>query len=267
MATETFSWLVLDTDNEPIVSASPLPVVMIRRVSDNTIYDWDDVTFKSSGWVTKAKGMLELDAVNFPGVYETSTDITSFSGIYYVYVNYAGTENKQQDVSEINVEDGKVTNLLYGLTSAQETKLDNVPTVDLVADLDPVLDAIAALNNITAASVWSSINRELTGTLGLTPGQEAKLDAIPTTDSIADTAPVLTAIAALNDITSEEALGLTPSQDAAQQNIQDLIAELHKLQGLLLGTSMTVSSTARTAGDVSLRITENLNGSVTVDRQ
>lgn len=179
---ENFSWLLLDTNNDPIVGASPLPTILIRRVSDNAIFDWSDSAFKTTGWVTKEQNMAELDSVNFPGVYETSTDIASFDGLYYAYVAYTGT-NKQQSVNEFNVTEGVVTNLLSGLSVTQETKLDAVPTTDNVADLTGVLDAIALIPTTDSIA-------------DLAPVLEA-LAAIPTTDNVADLTDVLAALAAI----------------------------------------------------------------------
>jgi hypothetical protein len=50
-----------------------------------------------------------------------------------------------------------------GMTVAQESKLDAIPTTDNVADLAPVLSAIAALNNITAADVEAALINEADG--------------------------------------------------------------------------------------------------------
>lgn len=61
--------------------------------------------------------------------------------------------------------------------------------------------------------------------------------------------------------------GLDAGQDAKLTTIEALTAEIHKLQGLLSGSPMTVSDTARTVGGITLDITTNGNGSVTVDRQ
>ena len=78
MAVENFSWLLLDDSNSPITSADPLPTIVIRRLADNYIFDWDDGNFKASGWTTKNKNLPELDNTLFPGVYETSRDLSSF---------------------------------------------------------------------------------------------------------------------------------------------------------------------------------------------
>lgn len=41
----------------------------ILRVSDLYGLDWNDWTFKASGWTTLAQAATEVDSTNFPGVY------------------------------------------------------------------------------------------------------------------------------------------------------------------------------------------------------
>src|SRR3990167_5696559 len=44
-------------------------VLTVRRQSDGFLYDWDDDTFKTAGWVTPTKALAEVDATNLPGFY------------------------------------------------------------------------------------------------------------------------------------------------------------------------------------------------------
>jgi hypothetical protein len=46
--------------------------VRIYRDSDGFYLDWDDDTFQSSGWTTLNKLLSEVDATNFPGLYEVT---------------------------------------------------------------------------------------------------------------------------------------------------------------------------------------------------
>jgi hypothetical protein len=128
MAIENFSWMLLNTLNQPITSASPAPKILIRRVSDDFIYDWSDSTFKSSGWVTKSQDMTEIDATNFAGVYDASLDVGTFTGYYYAYLVYDNSADVQRIAEEFNVIDGAISNLVHGLTDAESVTLSNVPT-------------------------------------------------------------------------------------------------------------------------------------------
>jgi len=128
MANENFSWLLLDTVNEPVTSASPAPTLLIRRVSDDFIYDWDDSTFKSSGWVTKSQDMTEIGATDFAGVYDATLNVTSFAGYYYAYLVYNNSADVQRIAKEFNVIDGAISNLLHGLKDSESATLSNVPT-------------------------------------------------------------------------------------------------------------------------------------------
>lgn len=158
MSTENFSWLLLDPNSNTIVSASPLPTILIRRVSDGFIYDFNDNNFKSVGWVTKNKNLLEVDSSGLPGVYETSVDITLFDGIFYVYANYAAAQ-KQSIVSQFKVIDGVVrVDPNDGLTTVEQAHLTAIPE-------NPLLTSDARLNNldstISSAKITAADKNEI----------------------------------------------------------------------------------------------------------
>jgi hypothetical protein len=151
MSVENFSWLLLDDSNSPITGADPLPTIVIRRLADDYIFDWDDGNFKASGWTTKNKNLPELDSSLFPGVYETNQDLDSFTGKYYSYVEYAGSVTRRAS-QEFNVKEGVVTNLLQGLTDLQDTKVDDLGiNLGDLNDFDPANDTVAkvALVDVT----------------------------------------------------------------------------------------------------------------------
>lgn len=67
--------------------------VKVKRDSDDYFYDFDDSTFKASGWTTISAAMSEVNATVVPGEYEYSLDISNFSdGIYTAYIQYSGTQ-------------------------------------------------------------------------------------------------------------------------------------------------------------------------------
>lgn len=202
MAIENFSWLLLDTDNDPVVGANPLPTITLRRLADNFIFDWADNTFKDVGWGTKAQDLAELDAVNFSGTYEVDLNLAGFEGLYYAYVSYLNDTSPQHSVNQFGVTDGVVVGTVTGLTAAQEAKIDAIPITDSVADLSAVLAAIAEIPTTDNVADLTPVLNALAlipttnSVADLTPVLQA-VAAIPTTDSVADLTGVLTAIAAI----------------------------------------------------------------------
>ena len=132
MTIESLDWLLLDGNSDPIVAANPLPTALIRRASDNLIYDWSDGAFKSGGWGNKTATLTEVDGVNIPGLYNTNLVIDGFNGKYSVHANYVGL-NKQHALIELNIVNG-------------------VTRENLPPDLTPVLNAIGSLNNFDAST-------------------------------------------------------------------------------------------------------------------
>jgi hypothetical protein len=57
----------------PLVGATEVQV-RIRRKSDGLYLDWDDLTFKGSGWTTLDETATEDDSTLAPGLYSTSLD-------------------------------------------------------------------------------------------------------------------------------------------------------------------------------------------------
>lgn len=79
----------------------------IRRKADDYLYDFDDSTFKASGWTDETGAMTEADSTNFPGSYELSVTITGWDdGDYAVMIDYAGPP-AQSGLANFTVEDGE----------------------------------------------------------------------------------------------------------------------------------------------------------------
>jgi hypothetical protein len=124
-----------------------------------------------------------------------------------------------------------------GVTEAQVQAIADAQTVDLKGagnkdltevfentpdvNLQPVLDAIAALNDITVSDIEASTVLSKEATLTNIANAVAQ---IPTTDSVADLTPVLTAIAALNDVTPAE---VRAAFDEAEFKDKNTEAEIH----------------------------------------
>ena len=58
-------------------------LVEIHRKSDDFYYDFNDTTFKTSGWTTRQQQMSELDSTNSAGVYFYDFDTSGLSDDEY----------------------------------------------------------------------------------------------------------------------------------------------------------------------------------------
>lgn len=67
--TEEIRLNVNDVTGVPLTGASGV-LIRIQRASDDFYYDFNDATFKSSGWVDRDTVLAEVDAVLLPGIYE-----------------------------------------------------------------------------------------------------------------------------------------------------------------------------------------------------
>jgi hypothetical protein len=124
-----------------------------------------------------------------------------------------------------------------GVTEAQVQAIADAQTVDLKGagnkdltevfentpdvNLQPVLDAIASLNDITVSDIEASTVLSKEATLTNIANAVAQ---IPTTDNVADLTPILTAIAALNDVTPAE---VRAAFDEAEFKDKNTEAEIH----------------------------------------
>jgi len=63
--------LVLDIDSSGVTGLADV-TVRVRDQATGNYYDWNDKTFKASGWTEQDKAMLEVDGTNSPGAYAVS---------------------------------------------------------------------------------------------------------------------------------------------------------------------------------------------------
>ena len=83
-ATEKLLWggdwpvevLALDGSLSPVTGSSTI-LLSIRRKSDDYFLDFNDDTFKASGWTTREVAMSEVDSTNAPGEYAYDWDTSS----------------------------------------------------------------------------------------------------------------------------------------------------------------------------------------------
>lgn len=70
------------------------PTVALRRVTDGYYLDFNDNTFKSSGWTTRQKALTEVNATNSPGLYQyvlATSSIIAATGDYVAEYSNTGT--------------------------------------------------------------------------------------------------------------------------------------------------------------------------------
>lgn len=75
---ERIEALILDGALDPLTGKSDI-LLSIRRVSDGFWLDFNDDTFKSTGWTTRQLAMTETDATNDPGAYHYDFDTSAIT--------------------------------------------------------------------------------------------------------------------------------------------------------------------------------------------
>lgn len=91
--TERILITALDENGDFITGLSDV-LVEIQRTSDNYYLDFNDNTFKASGWATRQETMTELYYSYSPGSYYYDFDTTGFSDDeYFIRVTSATAEN------------------------------------------------------------------------------------------------------------------------------------------------------------------------------
>jgi hypothetical protein len=148
-ATEPIEVLILDGSLVPITGKSDI-LISIRRTSDDYYYDFDDDTFKNSGWTTRREAMTEVDSVNDPGVYGYDFDTSAI------------TNKTTDDTYMIRVDQSPGTdakNLPQGGEIKEGQWVDD--TVDGIADLDSDISALQS--DITTMQVDVTFIKHIEG--------------------------------------------------------------------------------------------------------
>ncbi len=237
--TERIETQALDDAEDPLTGVTDL-LISIRRVSDDFYYDFNDNTFKSTGWTTRRQAMTELDATNDPGLY------------YYDFDTSAITNEAADDTYMVRVEQSPGTTV-ENLPQSGEIKVDQWPKdiIDDVATVDGVVDDILVdtnemqsklpTNNIMGSSDKADHDGEigdiLTDTAAMQPLVSANLD-----DSISN---VRADIAALNDIDQAgvqaalTAQGYTSVRAGLLDNLDQAISSLNDLSIADVQTALT----------------------------
>lgn len=92
MGTVVFEDTLLDATGSGVTGSTGLGVI-VTRLADGFIYDFNDSSFKAAGWITKRQAMAEVDAVELPGSYRLSVTVTAWDdGGYIGYFDYDGSD-------------------------------------------------------------------------------------------------------------------------------------------------------------------------------
>ena len=219
------------------------------RLVLNALENYSDVAVKSlianvDTKVTAAKAHTD-----------TLSNYTSLAADLDAYSNKSAWK---ADTSGISAVSSKVTSIESKVdaidtsldTTALHTALDTYPNksqwkaVFNPTDLTPVLNAIAALNNLSLLDIEGSTVLAKQATLD---SIVTAIAAIPTTDSVADLSPVLAAIANLNDVTPAEVRAAFNAADFKDKNTQ---AEIHAWLDSYANKDSWKADTSTVAADV-----------------
>jgi len=110
---EPISAFVVSSVGNPLTGKTDI-LVRVRRGSDGQYLDWDDLAFKSAGWVELNKTMTEVDAVNAAGVYElvggfdsgTVTGLADTEDLLFIVTQSPGIDAKVPSPLELQVRPG-----------------------------------------------------------------------------------------------------------------------------------------------------------------
>ncbi len=223
-AVEPIQVYIVDAAGQSLTGLTDL-YVRVRRFSDGFYLDWNDDTFKSSGWTTLDQLLSEVDATNLPGVYEVSggfdtSAITNPSAddTYTVYpLQTPGTNAKVPSPAEIKmgrwVDD--VDDILTD-TADMQPKL-GTPATDISADISAVKAETALIDakttnlpadpasetNVDANETKiDTMQTDVTAILADTAAIDSRLPSDPADESLQQAAHAQTQadIAALTDI-------------------------------------------------------------------
>ena len=99
--------LINPNSNAPITGGAAGTAYKIRRGADGNLFDFDDMTFKASGWTTLSAALSEVDAAHLPGVYRGSIDTTLWqNGEYQFDATYSAGNVLLYATDRVALQDG-----------------------------------------------------------------------------------------------------------------------------------------------------------------
>jgi hypothetical protein len=186
---------------EPLTGLTSI-YVRIRRVSDGYYLDWNDDTFKNTGWTTLDQITTEVDGTNFPGLYKVT------GGFDTSAITNPTTDDDYQVLTLENPEDEAVIPSPGLIRVGQwvdqiDTIWDKLPTNYIMGsavqtDKDDEIDAILA----DTAAMEPLVSANLDATVSSRESETDAASRASTNQIEHDTTQA--AIAALNDPTAAD---------------------------------------------------------------
>ena len=197
-----WSITLVNSSGALITGASALTTLKIRRVSDDFLLDWDDLTFKGAGWGHSTTALVEVSAVNVPGLYKKTVVEAAWSdGDYQGIVRYApvaGTPINGDMVT--SVRDGKEIEVRIG---------DVVEALPSAAAVSSTVWTEALPGAYTAGMagkiVGDNVNAKVSDAIAAPATALTSYGAAKTSDVTASQGVITGAIGALNDLSSGDA--------------------------------------------------------------
>ena len=204
----------------------------IRRESDGYYLDFNDSTFKNSGWTTRQQQMTELDSTYSPGTYFYDYDTTGFSDDNYFIRATSATAHNTPWEGELKVGD-YIDNLDVSVSSrASEANAttntnniisevnDNETKIDaLQVDLTQVLADIAGLNDLSITDIQTALTNQ-----GYTVVRATKLDNLDAT---------------ISSRSSHTASDVTTDMDANSVDLNQILADIASLNDVSIADVQT----------------------------
>jgi hypothetical protein len=151
--TERIEVLALDSNGSSITGLSDV-LLSIRRISDGYWLDFDDNTFKNSGWTTRQQAMTEIDAANDAGKYKYDFDTSGYADDTYQMRAESASASNFPQIGELKV--GGYTDNLDIAISTRSSHNDPDPNGYIDA-------AISSRSSHAVADIWNSISTDHEG--------------------------------------------------------------------------------------------------------
>lgn len=200
--TEPIEVYVTNRRSEPLTGLTSI-YVRIRRVSNGDYLDWNDDTFKSTGWTTLNQICTEVDATNFPGLYKVS-----------------GGWDTSAITNETPDDDYQVLTLENPVDEAVVPAPATIRLGQWVDQIDEIWDKLPT-NYIMGSAVQSDKDDEIDAILADTAAMQPLVDvAISTRQAESDASTRYTALVAEHDATQAQISALNNPTPA---NIADAV--------------------------------------------
>ena len=249
--TEGLYYKVLDQDGQPFTGLTGLKV-RVSRASDDYILDWNDDTFKASGWTTIDNTLAEVDSTNLPGLYKVTGGLDTS----------AITNMASEDTILVSVfEDPNTNSLICGIL---EFKVGNWADQidDILTDTSDMQPRVAAIEIDTNEIQGKLPDNYIMGS-AVTTDKDDDIDAI-----LVDTADMQPRVVAIETDTNEIQSKLptnnimgSSTKDNKDDEIDAILTDTAAIQPLVdVAVSTRSSHTANNVRDAILADSTPFNG-------